>query len=185
MEFDGKTYLVFDKYAGNHNINNSLTVNITVNDIFSDPKYTHFNGTAAIEESTKIFKSSNYALPNDLDLTFYDANVFTTKLNEIDCTITMVGVNNEMLHDCVSNKKTIPNNDFIKQLCRFHILYSKATAKNKVNEGCTITTTDNEVIEYNTDEIIAEAIENVDHLTDPIIPDPDFVKVKLYNYQKE
>jgi SNF2 family DNA or RNA helicase len=186
MNIDNKTYLVFDKYAGNHNYNNSLTVDVTITDIFSNPLFVHLNNKEAIEHSAKIFNSGTYSLPKDLDLNFYDVNVFTITQKEIDCVVTLIGVNNDMIYNCVKNDKKIPNEDFLLSLCRYHIQYSRATSKNKVcTDGkSSLNVDDDDIIDYNVKNIIKRVMENVDHLSDSIIPDPEFVNVKLYNYQK-
>jgi SNF2 family DNA or RNA helicase len=164
MNIDGNTYLFYDKYAGTHSYLNKETNEYTIDSIFKSDELNIKENKEAIEEFNKLDKTNKIDI--DLDLNFYHVYLFSTKDNKKIFTI--VSINNNQMKDHVNK---IPNKDFIKKLCIYHINY---TDNIKVN--------DKKVdIEK---ELIHKCKDSNTDLTDSIIHNPDFCKLQLFNYQK-
>jgi SNF2 family DNA or RNA helicase len=179
MELDNRTYLIYDKFAGNHTYYNPLTISVTIEDIFTQ-NLIHKHGKTAIEYSKEKFKQMN-ALPENLDLNMYDVSIYTTVQNNVEHIYTIIGIKNDTLYDCVTNKLEIPNYNFLTILCRYHISYIKAITQGKTLK---IGSGDDQIINENTNKIIEHVMNDTNHIADPIIADPAQISVQLYSFQK-
>jgi SNF2 family DNA or RNA helicase len=178
MNGDDCVYLFYDKAVGNdHGYNNKLTKDITIDNMFSS-NYQFFEEKSAIIEFNKF--GQNYELPKDLDLTLYYPYVFSYSVSGAKIKVTIIGVNKKLLEKYVTEKKEIPNKQFLITLCNYHTLYNKTTSGIDILDKKSVESK----IEDTTSKIIKNSmIPNADP-TDPIEEQPEFAKVPLYDYQK-
>ena len=168
MNIEGNTYLIYDKFCDDHGYPNPKTINITLDELYSGD-YTCYTGINAITEFNKF--GGMYKLPLNLDTNFYQLSFFqipkTSDINEKK--ILTVCVNHQKLRDNINN---IPQKDFLINACSYHCAYSTA-AKNQIKNKVNIN-----------DLIKLKAAESNSDPTDPIIEEPTFSKLKLFEYQK-
>ncbi len=164
MNIEGNTYLFYDKYCDDHSYQNKHTINITFNDLYNGD-YKVFEGLDAITEFNKF--GGIYKINQVIDTDFYQVSFFiidkTTTKPEIK--IMCVCVNHDKLKNTLDN---IPNKDFLINACSYHCSYS--LKKNTTNINDTIK--------------LKAGVANTDP-TDAIIKQPDFTKLKLFDYQKQ
>lgn len=168
MDIDGCTYIIYDKYAGDHSYNNPLTSNINIESLIKSDTIT-IEG----EEALKEFNLNSIG-PNKLkniDLSFYKLIMFKLKIKMVDVNVLVIGVNHTQLKEKINS---IPNKDFLIYACTCHISYERNSTGPKkkldlsgrkheltvLSSGC------------NTDR------------TDPIIENPNFTKINLFDYQR-
>lgn len=168
MDIDRCTYIIYDKYAGDHSYNNPLTSSINIESLLKSDTIT-IEG----EEALKEFNLNSIG-PNKLkniDLSFYKLIMFKLKIKMQDVNVLVVGVNHKQLKDKINN---IPNKEFLIYACTCHISYERNSTSPKkkldlpgrkheltvLSSGC------------NTDR------------TDPIIENPNFTKINLFDYQR-
>ena len=164
MNIEGNTYLIYDKYCDNHEYANPKTVKITLNDLYSSD-YKTYIGKEAITEFNK-FGGINQ-IDNNINTDFYQFTFFTIPPTPTDSEkkILCICVNHQKLKD---NLKNIPNIDFLIKACSYHVGYFNQK-KEKIN-----------IIEI----IKIKSAESNADPTDPIIEEPTFSKLKLFEYQK-
>jgi SNF2 family DNA or RNA helicase len=163
MNIEGNTYMFYDKYCGDHGYKNENTNNITLDQLYSGD-YMTYNGKNAINEFNKFTDVPN--ITENIDTNFYQITFFVI-LKTNNCgekKFLTVCVNHQKLKDSLDN---IPNKDFLIRTCSYHCAY-KSKKYNK-----------------NTNELIKlkSADANAD-MTDPIIEEPSFTKIRLFDYQK-
>lgn len=165
MNSEGKTYLFYDKSVNNeHSFNNPKHNNIKINDLFnSDYKMTE--GKDVINKyNTNVGETR---IPINLDFDLYNLYMFEYKnTTNDDIIITIVSVDNQKLE---KNINSIPNKDFLLQLCSWHCQYMNNIIFDKKNI--------NELVK-------AASVEANADVTDEIIENPTFTKLKLFDYQK-
>lgn len=173
MESDGITYLVYDKYAGDHNYNNKITLNIGIKELF-EGDYEEISDNKAINEFNKF--NGVTKIPEDINKNLYKIYLFK-KDSQV---YTIIGVCNKTLENILKSNKTteIPNKDFLSKVCRFHTMYTKASQNNGV-----INCWNNDSHSKNVDEMCDHIITKLGDVTDGIIDNPDFLSCTLYNYQ--
>jgi hypothetical protein len=164
MNIEGNTYLFYDKCCGDHGYHNPNTIDITFENLYNSD-YTCFVGNKAIQEFNKY--NDIYKLQNDIDINFYELSFFiiqkTDRISEIK--VLCVCVNHQKLKDNLHN---IPNKDFLITCCSYHCAYT-SFKNNKKNI--------NELIKIKAENATTDQ-------TEPIIEQPSFAKLNLYNYQK-
>ena len=168
MNIDGSTYIIYDKYAGDHSYNNPLTSSINIDSLIKSD-----TNTIEGEEALKEFNINSIG-PNKLkniDLSFYKLIMFKLKIKMQDVNILVIGVNHKQLKDKINN---IPNKDFLIYACSCHISYEKNSTSPKKKLDLTGRKHELTVLSSgcNTDR------------TDPIIENPDFTKINLFDYQR-
>ena len=172
MESDGITYLIYDKYAGDHNYNNKITLSIGIKELF-EGDYEEINDKKAMQEFNKF--SGVTKIPEDINKDLYKVYLFKKEIQAY----TIIGVCNKTLENILknSNNNEIPNKDFLSKVCRYHTMYTKASQNNG-----TINYWNND---HNTiiDNICNYAITKLGDVTDGIIDNPEFLSCTLYNYQ--
>lgn len=176
--------LFYDKYGGDHHFNNVITREVTVNDL-EDGSFTFYQGEDALKiynsKFTGYFAIPEFLLTSDL----YQLNVYTKVINGIETVYTIVNVNTHILEFLVENKLEIPEVDFLKNLCRYHLAYmnsNKLVANVEFSDHHSIT----EKIKRNTIYITDKAITATDYTTEQKINDPKELhsSTQLYEFQK-
>ena len=162
MNVEGNTYLFYDKFCGDHGFSNPKTINITLNDLYSND-YKTYNGKDAINKFNEY--GNTYTIPTDINTDFYNITFFEMTSNNEIKKFLCVSVNHQKLKDKLNN---IPNKKFLEDACSFHCAYN-CTKKEKINI--------NEMIKIKSAEANSDP-------TDPIIEEPTFSKLKLFEYQK-
>jgi len=158
MNIEGNTYLFYDKYNEDHSYQNPKTINITLNDLYNSD-IVPFTGKEAIKEFNKF--GGIYKIDDNIDIEFYELSFFILNDTKILC----VCVNHDKLKKCIHN---IPNRNFLINCCSYHCAYINSIKQDK---------NINELIK------LKSANANAD-LTDPIIEQPSFSKLKMFDYQK-
>ena len=164
MNIEGNTYLFYDKYCGDHGFSNPKTVNITLNDLYSGD-YTTYTDKKAIDKFNEI--NQTHTLSKDIDTNFYGLTFFEIPKTQSDeCKkFLCVCVNHQKLKNMLNN---IPNKDFLINACSYHCAYN-SNKKQKININ---------------ESIKIKSAESNSDPTDPIIEEPNFSKLKLFEYQK-
>jgi SNF2 family DNA or RNA helicase len=166
MNIEGNTYLFYDKFCDDHGYPNPKTINITLEHLYSSD-YICYTGKDAIKEFNKY--GGMNIIPTNLDIDFYQLSFFKIpKSTDNEKKILSVCVNHQKLKE---NLENIPNKDFIINACSYHCAYTTASNNKKDKQNI------NELIK------IKSAESNSDP-TDPIIEEPTFSKLKLFEYQK-
>ena len=157
MNIEGNTYLFYDKYNGDHGYQNKLTLNVTFNDLYNSD-IIPLTGKEAIANFNKF--GGIYKIDDNTDTDFYELSFFIFKNTKIMC----LCINHNKLREMINN---IPNREFLVNACSYHCAYMNLGKVNK-----------------NINELIGSANVNADP-TDPIIEQPTFLKLDLFNYQKQ
>lgn len=168
MNIDGDTYIIYDKYAGDHAYNNPLTSSINCETLIKSDAIT-IDGIEALKEYN-LYSTNNNKL-KDIDLSFYKILMFKLKIKMQDVNILVVGVNHKQLKEKINN---IPNKDFLIYACTCHISYERNSTSPK--KKLDLYGRKNELT------ILSSGC-NTD-ITDPIIETPDFTKINLFDYQR-
>ena len=168
MNIDGYTYIIYDKYAGDHSFTNPYTTDINLETLLKSDTI-NIEGENALEEYNS-YASNNHKIKDKLDFNFYKLIMFKLKVNNRDVSILVVGVNHEQLK---AKFLTIPNKDFLIYACTCHISYIK--------NNITIKTESIYDRKHNL-TLLASGC-NTD-VTDPIIENPYFTKINLFDYQR-
>jgi SNF2 family DNA or RNA helicase len=161
MNIEGNTYLFYDKYNGDHGYQNPKTVNITFNDLYNSDILPSV-GKEAIKEFNKF--GGIYKIDENIDTGFYELSFFVLEELKIMC----VCVNHNKLKNSLQN---IPNRNFLINCCSYHCAYTNSMKTNKnINELVKLIK-------------LKSADANADP-TDPIIEQPTFAKLNMFDYQK-
>lgn len=173
MNIEGKTYLFYDKYFGNHSYGNPLTKDISYNDISTAEET--FEGIDAIKYFNKEFGPSNQ-IPEELNKNVYSVTVCKINKKTGHAIITLIGIDTKVL-ESEFKKGIIHDEKFLRNLMNYH--------RNYLNNGIksSITTIATKASAYST-EIVSKAMNPNADITDQICEEPDFTKVKMHNYQK-
>jgi SNF2 family DNA or RNA helicase len=186
---DNKTYLVVDKYVSSidksilasRSYNNNLTKNITVEGLFSsNNKYVEGN------EAIRLYNEHNVQQKIPVTITkhkgLYTPYYFIFENGKLEYRIMLVAVDNNILFDiCAKNKQSVPEMEFLSSACNDNKLY----VGGGVNSADIDKNIEKELIDKNMAEIVKKAtVPNTDP-TDPIEPQPDFAKIRMYDYQKK
>jgi len=165
MNIEGHTYLFYDKYCGDHGYDNSITKKMDIPDLYNG-SYKVYKNQDAIRQFNKF---GDHLLPTNLDTSFYDISFFviSKQNNTEEQKYLCICVNHNKLKQNIDN---IPNIDFLINACSYHNSYN------------TKTTTNNKSI--NEEIKIKAAVANTD-LTDPMIEQPNYYTLKLFDYQKK
>jgi SNF2 family DNA or RNA helicase len=163
MNIEGNTYLFYDKFCQDHRYQNPYTSKITFNDLYNSD-YTVHEGKDAITEFNKF--GGIYTIQTDIDTDFYQLSFFIIPPNadKQEIKVFCVCVNHQKLKDVIAN---IPNRDFLVTACSYHCAYTSKKVENTIN-----------------DAVKLKAGNATTDPTDPIIEQPDFTKLKLFDYQK-
>jgi SNF2 family DNA or RNA helicase len=168
MNIDGNTYIIYDKYSGDHSFNNTYTSGVNLETLLKSDTIT-IEGENALKEYNS-YASNNHKIKEKLDLNFYKLIMFKLKVKDHDVSVLVVGINHELLNKYYPN---IPNKDFLIYSCTCHISYNKnVTYQNKqdLNDR-----------KHNL-TVLASGC-NTD-ITDMIIENPNFTKINLFDYQR-
>ena len=177
-------YLFYDKFANDHNYHNPITKNITTDEVING-EYYEYTGLDAIKFfNTKFVNVSTIShIPQDLlNTDIYRVSVYVKTIGKVDVILTVIGIDVSTLCHLVLNQKPIPFNAFLDDLCRFDHIYTNAT-KSKENTFYKIKD-NSDIISGNVNFINQKALTAVDYTFDPMIPDPQEIMEKLYQYQK-
>ena len=180
--------LFYDKYAGDinghgdHHYNNEVTKLISINDLV-DGSYNYYVGKDALEKYNMKFKGY-FALEECV----YTSELFKLMLYQknIDCIETIyvvIGVNVTHLENLLLKNQQIPNIDFLKKLCRYHMAYTE-TAKFINNSNFYNNNSLKQKIEQNMDYIRENVFKPVDYTFDNKIEKLKEITIDLYEYQK-
>ena len=169
MNVDGYTYIIYDKYAGDHSFNNPATNNITLENLFKTDADT-IEGESALDEYNS-YATGTHKIKDNIDFSFYKLVLFKLKVDYIDIKILVLGVSHQMLKDRIKN---LPNKDFLVYACSCHISYLKNNIVQ--NKKVDLTSRKNELV------VLSNGC-NTDRV-DPIIENPNFTKINLFDYQR-
>ncbi len=176
---DNKTYLFYDKAVDdNHMYENKLTINVTMEVIFSS-NYKCIEGPQAVKEFNKCF-DKHYSIADNLDFNLYNVFLFTYEETGAKIRITVIEINNDKLKEYVEKNKPIPNEKFLCDLCKYHTLYEKATNKIDILDR---KYAERKIAECTKNITTTAMTPNAD-ITDPIEQQPEFTLIPLYDYQK-
>lgn len=177
MEIDGWFMLFYDKFAETHTYNNKLTMNTTINDLFSS-NYIQLHNEDAVAEFNKF--GEPHTLPIDLDKNLYQIIMFLVNdINNRVAKYTVIGINGQLLRNYIVEKKIVPNCEFLVSTCRFHILYSKANTGGILDQNGEFT-----LINKTIENVIKQVLDKTGDVVDPMIENPAFLNLNLYPYQK-
>lgn len=167
MDTEKYTYLIFDKdFKGDSSYSNCNTSKYTFNEIINH-KYIHVKSNEINFEDEKI----------KLDKELYKIYIFEI----CDVKITLIGINNNYIETLILKNNPIPNEDFLQELCRHHILYQKYELN--INISIKSDNNKNELRKIITN-ITTNAMKPNGDLTDKMIEQPTFTKMPLWDYQK-
>ncbi len=168
---DDYTYLFFDKFAGNHNLDNSLTKNITMEHISKNLK------TYKIVEGAKACELFNEKFPKFWELNkqmdkVYKPFFLEDKESDIPIYITIIGIDNKLFMQYVDDFNSFPNKNLFTLLAHYHIKYTQNQTLCKKQMT----------------EIYSDIIKNIeDAVYDDKIVFKKFngINVNLFDYQKK
>lgn len=175
---DNKTYLVYDKCVGGSSAyNNELAKNITIDDLFSHHKCIQNDG--AINEFNRLNKIK---IPETIlkHNGLYDVCYFVYTNQKNECRILLIVVDNILLNDIYTKTKTLPEIEFIKNVCNCDKLYRSNIAPTMNDEKLKLAESNK-----NFQDIMNIAIIANSDPTDPIEQQPNFANLPLYEYQKK
>ena len=180
--------LFYDKYAGDekgngdHHYNNQLTSKVTIDEL-EDGSFNYYNDKAALELYNKMFKGQ-FALPDcayKIDL--YRLKIYTKKVQNMETIYVVIGVNVKLLEEIITAKLQIPNVEFLKLTCRYHLAYTE-TSKFLNNSYFYNNSSENQKISKNVTYITSKAIDPVDYTFHNKISKINEITVDLFEYQK-
>ncbi len=180
--------LFYDKYAGDdkgngdHHYNNQLTSKVTIDEL-EDGSFNCYCDKAALDLYNKMFKGQ-FALPDcayKIDL--YKLKIYTKKIQNMETIYVVVSVNAKLLEELITAKLQIPNVDFLKLTCRYHLAYTE-TAKFLNNSYFYNNNTENQKIEKNITYIVDKASDPVDYTFHNKVQKMKEITVDLFEYQK-
>ena len=187
MESEGTTYLIYDKEAENiHSFNNLLTIEYTIESVFKLENLKITEGNEAIDYINNKTISDTYKINEKLDENIFKIVVYEFLKENINITITILCINNKNLENYYKESKDIPSKDFLMLCCRYHLNYLKNTEefKNQITKSG-IKSTYIQSCKNNVTDIVNKVIIPSSNLFDDKIKDYEFLKKKLYNYQKK
>ena len=180
MNCGNECYILYDKYGGGlHSFRNPITCPYNIKDLFDnktdDGTTNYVINIEAVKQFNQKFGGGNFRLPNDLNHDIISIHMFNFKnADNCEVIITIVGIDIIKLTKYYNEYRTIPNNEFIVNSCKFHISYEKSSID------------DDNSYQIVVDDIVKKVmVPNLD-IMDPIIDHPDFIKqgTKLYDYQR-
>ncbi|ARF09462.1 DEAD/SNF2-like helicase [Indivirus ILV1] len=180
--------LFYDKYAGDekgngdHHYNNQLTSKVTIDEL-EDGSFNYYCDKDALELYNKMF-NGQFSLPEcayKIDL--YKLKIYTKKIQNMETIYVVISVNVQLLEELITSKLQIPNIDFLKLTCRYHLAYTE-TAKFFNNSFFYNNNTENQKIEKNINYIVEKALEPVDYTFHNKVSKMNEINVDLFEYQK-
>lgn len=178
------TSLFYDKYAGDHHFKNIHTKNITESDL-NDGSYTIYYDKDALEMFKKKFSDFACYIPEDLsESPLYKVSLYSKKLEEknIEAIYTLVEVSNQVLIEHIIEGKKIPHESFIRDLCRYHLQYTRNT-KDQSNTFYS-SKVKKDLIKGNTEFITEKSNIPLDYTFHTAVPKLDTINLDLYRYQR-
>ena len=173
MEVEGDTLLFYDKYSDSHAFNNPITCKVTIESLLTSNMILKTNQDAIKEYN--LF-GGTHTLPKDLEKKIYRVMMYINGKEKY----TLIAVNNNQIKKYVESGKDIPNFEFFKNLCHYHLCYNKSMMANK-SFSLTLNTN---LVEINSNDIIDTAKKTVGDIVDEMIDVPEFLTLKLHDYQK-
>lgn len=179
--------LFCDKYAGDHHYSNPITKNITINDL-KDGSYYLLRDNDALEFFNNNFYLENFKIPSDLFSSgFYKLFIYKKNIDSNNSKIkqevyTTISINTKKIESYLKKKREIPNLDFLKRLCMFHLHYTNfcrqemSRYSNKISDA-------NEIDE-NRKYIMDNVMLPIDYTFHEKIEKNENLTVDLFEYQK-
>ena len=155
--------LFYDKFNKNHSFSNDLTANITLNTLFTSD-LDIIENDEAVKEFNKF--GGIYTIDNNIDYKMYKVIMF--KNPKTDEKHTIVEIQYDKLKKLISDDKKVPNPEFLRKLAYFNKMYSIKK----------------ESTETRLEKVINNAMTKLNDPSDKMIENPDFLKNKLFQYQK-
>lgn len=178
-----KKYLIYEKYANNHNFTNELTKNIDVEYLFSS-EINYSEGVNAIKDH-KLFcektKRQNQIIPEIIleYIDLYYPYYFSYDENGMEYRFLVFSIDIKKIENYYEKHNNLPELLFFILLCNYDNKY-KNSGVNVMTE-----TKKNSEIKKNTENIVNKVIQPNSDPTDPIENQPDYAKLQLYDYQKK
>ena len=191
MNNDNIVYLIFDKRInGIHHFDNNILNTISVSSLFNS-NIIPLKGIYAINEfnnlCTHVFSDNITVntIPLDLDLNIYNVYFFINTINNIITYTTLISINTELFKKYII-EYNIPNHNFIKLVCIYHIFYHEilnVQSNNNIIIKKEISLNEY-LIQSKMDELFKKSQNCNTDISDPIIESPSFMNFPLFNYQK-
>lgn len=181
MEQDGKTYLIYDKYAVNNSLDNKFTKNITVETLFLSD-YNYFCDSEALHQHNEFCEkndSTDHKIPANLldHNNLYSLYYFVYSIDGLEYRILILCVDNYRLEQCF-NQNNIPEKDFLIITCNWNRKYQHKFGNKTIQEKKLL-------VEKNIKEITTFSLNPNSDPTDPIEHQPECVQLSLFEYQKK
>lgn len=177
--------LFYDKFAHDHHFCNELTKNVLIDDL-EDGSYYLYTDKDAMEYYNKKF-DGHFQIPKiilNCD-SLYRLSVYTKNIDGVETIYTVIFVNIKRLEYYVKNKISIPHEDILKKLCRYHLSY---TNSKRLSESIFYSGTNDNInkIDENIKFMINKIMTSADYTFHEKITDNDQkdITVKLFEYQR-
>lgn len=154
-------------------------------------------GSFASDAFNKKIKESDYgqshesACVPELDSKLYTTKMYQKICENIPVCVVTICVNADILQELVTNKKDIPNTEFLTKLCRYHGLYDKQSKQAELLMGTNMTFNKENQIQSNIGDVVKKVMEAAEYKVSDAIDDPydptekyDILTTKLFDYQK-
>lgn len=181
LQDEDECYLIYDMKCNSHSYHNPHTKDITPAFLFRDVIYKkdtkYSSGDSAYNRHCEIFGDTNHYIaenPNDPN-GIITLHVFEYKNDSnLDVIVTLVSFDILKITSYYKKHETVPNMEFIKKTCIYHISYRNST------------TTYNTYPSVLIDEIVKKVMEPSKDIMGPIIEQPDFINntKPLFDYQR-
>jgi SNF2 family DNA or RNA helicase len=179
MELNGYWYLIHDKLSqSNGKIDNSYTnkntVNYSINEILSMENSIELRNAEAYTKYTELKISPSL---ENIDKNLYSIIMILSGNN----VFTLIGINYKIFKKYLDNHETLPNEEFIKIVCKNHLMFNRASSMGYLYNKSLVDTSKSLY-----GKITQTIMDKVGDVTDPMIEPPKFLvnKFNLYNYQK-
>lgn len=180
--------LFYDKYAGDksgngdHHYNNKITSKITIDEL-EDGSFNSYHDKEALELYNKMF-NGQFKLPDcTYKIDLYKLKIYTKEIENLHTVYVVIAINTKLLEDIISSGLKIPNVDFLKLTCRYHLAYTE-TARFLNNSHFYNNSSEAAKITKNVDYIISKANDPVDYTFHTRVSKQDNIIVPLFEYQK-
>lgn len=177
--------LFYDKYAGDHHFNNKITKDVTIEDL-EDGSYTIYSDKEAIDYYNSKF-TGHFKIPEVLlsSSKLYKLNIFSKSVTGTETIYTVININHKLLKHTIKSKKDIPHEDFLKNLCRYHLSYTNSNRlEASVFYNASTSASALNKIKENSKFVVDKAMVAEDYTFHQRLNNQDEITTELYDYQK-
>jgi SNF2 family DNA or RNA helicase len=178
---EDECYLIYDMKCNSHSYHNPHTKDITPSYLFRDVMHkegtSYASGRDAYLRHCDIFRDTNHLIPEDPN---DEHGIITLHIFEysnesnLDVIATIVSFDIAKITAYYKKHKTVPNMEFIKKTCIYHISYRNSTTTYNTNPTTLV------------DDIVKKVMEPSKDIMGPIIEHPEFMNDSkpLFDYQR-